>query len=115
MTPITAEQLQSMQDRNEGLLLINTLPEKDFGRTKIPGATNIPQDREDFVDRVEEAGGLHRAVVVYCASAACDSSTQAARKLEQAGFNKVFDFEGGHEEWRQYQQKAPAHAAASGR
>jgi rhodanese-related sulfurtransferase len=113
MTPITAEQLQSMQDRNRDLILINTLSADDFEATKIPGAINIPQDEEGFVDQVERrAGGRDKTLVVYCASPECESSSQAARKLEKAGFEKVFDFEGGFQAWQQSQQNAPAHATA---
>lgn len=114
MTPITAEQLRSMRDRNEDLVLINTLPSEEFEETKIPGAVSIPQDDENFVERVEaEAGGQDKAVVVYCANAECESSTHAAHKLERAGFEMVFDFEGGFQAWEQEEQNAPSHASAS--
>lgn len=113
MTPITVEQLQSVQDRNSDLLLVNTLSAEDFEETKIPGAVNIPQEADEFVDTVERrAGGKDATVVVYCASAECQSSTEAARKLERAGFEKVFDFEGGYAAWRQSRDNAPGHATA---
>lgn len=113
MTPITAEQLRSMQDRNEDLVLINTLSPGSFEQMKIAGAINVPQDHDDFVDRVESlAGGRDKTVVVYCASAECQSSAKAAEKLEKAGFEKVFDFEGGYEAWEQHEQNAPSHASA---
>lgn len=113
MTPITVDQLRSMQDRNTDLILINTLPAESFEETKIAGAVNIPQDQEDFIDRVEQTvGGRGKTLVVYCADAECQSSTHAAHKLEHAGFDKVFDFEGGYQAWRQSEQNAPGHATA---
>jgi rhodanese-related sulfurtransferase len=113
MTTVTAEQLRSMQQRNGELLLVNTLSPESFVKTKIPGAVNIPQNRKDFVNRArDEAGGLEKTIVVYCASAECDSSHQAAQKLEQAGFQKVFDLAGGYEAWKEHQAAAPAHASA---
>ena len=116
MTSITADQLRAIRDRNDDFLLVNTLAPEHFDKTKIPGAINIPQDQDDFAKRVKkEAGGKDATIVVYCASAECDSSTAAAQKLEQAGFKKVFDFEGGYKAWQQHEASAPAHASASAR
>ena len=102
MNTLTAKQLKEMLDRKEDFLLINTLDEKDFAKTRIPGSINIPQSKENFVQRVEEeAGQKDRTIVVYCASEQCESSPKGAKKLEDAGFSNVFDFEAGAEGWRQ--------------
>jgi len=102
MRTLTADQLRELKDRNEDFLLINTLDEKHFEKTKIPGSMNIPQSRDDFAQRVEqEAGGRDKMVVVYCANEACDSSPSAAKKLEAAGFTNVYDFESGAEGWKE--------------
>lgn len=101
MQTITAEELKQKKERGEDFLLINTLSEEDFEVTHIPDAINIPQESDDFVQRVEQrAGSKDKPIVVYCARTACDSSRYAAEKLEAAGFRNVFDFEGGAEEWK---------------
>lgn len=88
------------QDRHPKL--INTLPEESFAETRLPKSVNIPLDRDDFVDRVEkEIGARNQPVVVYCASADCDSSSKAAHKLEEAGFTNVMEFEGGAKGWQE--------------
>lgn len=102
MKTIAARDLRKMRDADEEFLLVNTLPTEDFQQTKIPGAINLPQDASDFVTRVEQqAGGKNRTVVVYCASAQCDSSTRGADKLQNAGFTSVYDFADGYEGWQQ--------------
>lgn len=101
MKKIDAEQLKEMRGKNQELLLVNTLGEENFGKTKIPGAVNVPQSDDDFVDRVEQlAGSKDKAVIVYCANTECDSSKHAAEKLEQAGFGEVYDFEAGAQGWK---------------
>ena len=101
MQTLTAEQLKGMQDQNEDFLLINTLDEGSFPQTHIPDSMNIPQSKDDFVQRVEEEAGEKSAkIVVYCASEQCKSSTEAAEKLEEAGFSYVYDFEGGAKGWQ---------------
>ena len=102
MQKLTATQLDRVKQQGKKFLLVNTLDESKFDQTKIEGAVNIPQQSDDFVDRVEQqAGGKDQPVVVYCASTECSSSTQAAEKLEQAGFSNVYDFEAGVEGWKE--------------
>lgn len=102
MQGISAEQLKQMQSRDEDFLLVNTLDEEHFLKTRIPGAVNIPQSSDDFAAEVEQkAGGKSKPVVVYCANQQCDSSSKAAQKLEAAGFAVVLDFESGAEGWQQ--------------
>lgn len=100
MNTINAQQLHSMIDRNEDFFLINTLDEEHFPKTKISGAINVPQSHDDFVERVEqEVGSKDQKIVTYCASQHCNSSSQAAQKLEQAGFTNVHVFKGGAQGW----------------
>jgi rhodanese-related sulfurtransferase len=102
MKTVTAQDVKKMRDAGEKFLLVNTLPAENFEKTKIPGAVNIPQDQSDFAERVEsQAGGKDNTIVVYCARKDCDSSSQGAAKLEQAGFVDVYDFEEGAEGWQQ--------------
>ena len=109
MQTITTRQLKQMQQRDPELTLVNTLPEEHFEQTRVPGAINIPLDSEDFAARVEQqAGGREQTVIVYCASAQCNSSEKAAKKLEQAGFTSVLDYQGGAEAWQN--EEADAHA-----
>jgi rhodanese-related sulfurtransferase len=100
MNTLNAKQVKQLRDEDEDFLLINTLDEEQFPKTKIPGSINIPQSHADFVDRVErEAGDKDKTIVVYCASVDCSSSPQAALKLEGAGFTNVYDFEAGAKGW----------------
>ncbi len=105
MRTITAHELKHFWDRGEDFLLVNTLPAGHFSQTKIPGAVNIPQDSADFADRVLEASGSkEKTIVVYCAHRECDSSTQGAKQLLDAGFEDVWDFEDGFRGWEEFQK-----------
>jgi rhodanese-related sulfurtransferase len=106
MQSINQRELQEKQKSIADVTIINTLSEKDFETTKIPGSINVPQKSDDFVERVSAAvmNKKESEIVVYCASKQCDSSTQAAQKLESAGFENIFDYEGGFQDWQQAQQ-----------
>ena len=102
MKAIDAKELKKMLAKRPHPPLVNTLPRDYFSKTRIPDAVNIPQDQDDFVERVEiAAGGRDQPVIVYCASQECDSSEQAAEKLEHAGFSQVYDFEAGAQGWQE--------------
>lgn len=108
MKTITTRDLETLKNRNGNFTLVNTLSADAFEKTKIPGSVNIPLESGDFVARVEQAaGGKDQPVVVYCASASCDSSEKAAKKLEAAGFNNVSRYTDGFAAW---QQEAGTHA-----
>lgn len=108
MQTITTQQLKSMQQNDEDLVLINTLPKDKFSQTKIPGAQNFPQDAPDFAVQVENASGDKDAkVVVYCGSEECDSSSKGATKLEKAGFTNVCVYKAGAKGWQQESADEP--------
>ena len=46
-------------------------------------------------------GKKDKPIVVYCASTTCDASPKAARRLNEAGFSKVYDYEGGVKAWKE--------------
>ena len=102
MKTIETNELKALLDKNEDVLLVNTLAAESFEKTRIPKAINIPLDDDDFVARVErEAGGKDRPVVVYCASQQCNSSEKAAEKLQNAGFTAIIDYAGGVKAWQE--------------
>ena len=106
MKAIETNVLTALLDKNEDVVLVNTLATDSFERTRIPKSVNIPLDANDFVTRVEKlAGGKNKPVVVYCANEQCDSSEKAAEKLENAGFTQVIDFAGGFQAWQEGEAK----------
>ena len=102
MQTLTTDQLKQMREANEDFELINVLPAEMYRKQHIAGSDNIPVDEDDFVQGVEQkAGGKNRKVVVYCANTECDASPTAAKKLEDAGFTNVLDYEGGTAAWKE--------------
>jgi rhodanese-related sulfurtransferase len=114
MKMLSNEEFKHFRESGEQFTLLNVLPAGDFEKTKIPGAVSVPVDEPDFVDRVSKMiGKKEEPVVTYCANEQCPASTQAAEKLEKAGFTDVYDFKGGFEAWSHAEKtepsKKPAH------
>lgn len=100
MKELTVESVQSELEKQPRPVLVNVLSASSFEKRHIPGSVNVPLEADDFVAKVDElVGGRGKPVVVYCASESCDASPKAAKKLESAGFENVFDFTGGVDAW----------------
>lgn len=101
MQALTTSEFKEMTQKQKEMDIINVLPSDAFKKGHIPGSVNIPAEAADFENKVASLVGDKTApVVVYCASAECDASPKAARRLEQAGFKNVYDFEAGLQGWK---------------
>jgi rhodanese-related sulfurtransferase len=85
------------ETRREGYALVNVLDPEQFRDQHIPHSINIPSDRLDEFERRFEKD---KKIVVYCASAECPASEEVANALVERGFEQVYDFEGGLDDWR---------------
>lgn len=102
MQLIDREALKRAIDNGANFTLINVLSEEQFRKEHIEGSQNVPVVSPDFEKKVEWlTGARDKPLVVYCASAECTASKEAAEKLEKAGFEKVRAYEGGMKEWKE--------------
>jgi rhodanese-related sulfurtransferase len=100
MQSLSAVRLKAMLDQGDDVQLIDVLPRVSFDKQHIPGALHASFYDDDFLERVEAlVDDKESTVVVYCVSASCNASAKAARKLVDAGYTNVLDFEGGVREW----------------
>ncbi|MGB3622294.1 MAG: rhodanese-like domain-containing protein [Ketobacter sp.] len=108
MKSISRRDLEAMHDDvHRDFLLVNVLPKDTFNRLHIRTSVNVPVDNASFETMMEYvAGSKHREIVLYCASFNCPASTEAAEKLEKAGFTSVYDYEGGTQDWMRHKSAA---------
>jgi len=108
MQAISKDDLKHMnKEEHRDFVLINFLDQEAFNKQHIRTSINIPYKNENFAQLVETvAGDKKRPIIVYCASHECNASPNAAKALEKAGFENVFDYEGGTQDW--YKQKEAA-------
>lgn len=94
---ISREELKEKMERGEEFFLVDTLAEKYYRHSHLPGALNLPLEQ---IDRAEEVLPEKRAeVVVYCMDPPCEISEKAAHKLEAMGYENVRHYDGGKEDW----------------
>jgi rhodanese-related sulfurtransferase len=81
-------------------IVLEALPRKYFDAGHIPTARALPLDElEKIVPAV--AADPDGAIVVYCASATCQNSHEAAKRLADLGYNNVAVYTGGKQDWKE--------------
>ncbi|HET7543426.1 MAG TPA: rhodanese-like domain-containing protein [Polyangiaceae bacterium] len=99
MNIITRDDLKTALETGMPVALLEALPEKYYRHGHLPGAQLFPHDRarELASDLVPEK---NRAIVIYCASATCQNSHQAARTLTELGYTNVRVYVEGKADWQ---------------
>ena len=89
------EELKAKLDRRERFQLVMTLDQRAFDQMHIPGSLHFNSVAEaiERLNRNEET-------VVYCSGKPCRSSIDAYVALRHAGFENLYRYSGGLEEWQ---------------
>lgn len=99
MQTISRDELKQWID-NDGPVLVEVLGEPVFRKFHLPGAINVPVG-EGFDEKIRQAvPEKDTPVVVYCLDAACQASPKAARRMEELGYTRVYDYAAGKEDWK---------------
>jgi len=99
---IGPEELKTMQEQKQHLLLIDTLPADHFTAVHLPGAVNACVYDMTFVSQVNAlCRDSDAPIVVYGSSSNSLDSRTAAEKLIADGYKDVTVLDGGIEHWRQ--------------
>ena len=100
MEPITRDELKCVLDSRKGVVLVEVIGPNTYREYHLPGAIRVPVD-EKFAQSIQMAiPDKSTFVVVYCLNYACTASPKAARKLDQLGYEKVYDYEAGKQDWK---------------
>ena len=78
-------------------IVFEALDKKYYDNGHIPTARILPPADIDRV--LSLVADKDQAIVLYCASAACQNSHQAAAHLEKQGYRNVAVYPGGKADW----------------
>ena len=99
MRTITRDELQKLMHDQLPPLIVDVLPLESFHKQHLPGALNIPFD-EHFDDHVRAmVSDMRRRLVVVCQTLDCTLSEEAARRLDELGYEDVLDYAAGMTDW----------------
>jgi len=97
---VTAEEMKSILEL-EDVQLVDVRSEKEFEEEHIVNSQNIDFNSPTFDEDISKLD-KEKPVILYCKGGT--RSAKCAKKLKEAGFEKVYDLEGGISKWRHSNQ-----------
>lgn len=95
MKVINTEQLKNKLNRSDNFKLVMTMNQWAYDRMHIPGTLHFNNLQEAMTHLTPDD-----EIVVYCSTKWCHQSIDAYLSLRSHGYNKVYRYAGGLEEWR---------------
>lgn len=97
--PIARPDVQRLVEAGTGTV-VEVLSAAAFDQGHLPGALHL--DLENLEQSAPAVLPDQSATVVtYCASATCQNSADAARRLEALGYTGVHEYAAGKQDWEQ--------------
>jgi rhodanese-related sulfurtransferase len=88
---------------NPDFVILDARNAEDYAEARIGNAINIfPYDGTDVIFAKAQKLPTDKKIVVYCDGGNCDSSHKLAEFLDQLGFDKVYIYTGGWEDWTKH-------------
>lgn len=95
---ITREKIKERMDNSQPITLVEALPALYYDAEHLPGAINIPHD--EIRDKADSMlPDKEDCIVVYCANTPCPNSKIAANTLQQIGYQHVYEYVEGKQDW----------------
>ncbi|MBT8377025.1 MAG: rhodanese-like domain-containing protein [Bacteroidia bacterium] len=95
-TLITADEMLDILQIEDAQLVDVRTPE-EFNKAHIKDAQNIDYNSPTFDEDISKIDKT-KPVIVYCKSG--NRSAKCSKKLQKAGFTKVYDLQGGISKWK---------------
>ncbi|WP_223550981.1 rhodanese-like domain-containing protein [Aestuariivivens sp. NBU2969] len=93
---VTQEEMEALL-QNKGVQLVDVRTPEEYSEGFIPGAINIDFLSPTFLEDIESLD-KEKPIIVYCQSGG--RSGKCSKKLEEAGFKKIYDLQGGYSKWK---------------
>jgi rhodanese-related sulfurtransferase len=93
---VTAAEMQSILEL-EDVQLVDVRTPKEYDEIRISNSQNIDFQSPTFDEDISKLD-KEKPVILYCRSGA--RSAKCAKKLKDAGFEKIYDLQGGISKWK---------------
>jgi rhodanese-related sulfurtransferase len=96
---IDADELIKLANKYKDLLIIDARIRSDRKQGFIPGSVSLPDTETDCASLAGVIPSKHSEVVFYCNGTKCRRSDHAVAIAVGCGYDRVYWFRGGIEEW----------------
>ncbi|MDG4714522.1 MULTISPECIES: rhodanese-like domain-containing protein [Winogradskyella] len=93
---VTAEEMQSILEL-EDVQLVDVRTPEEYNEERIANSQNIDYNSPTFDEDIAKLDKA-KPVILYCKGGG--RSAKCAKKLKDAGFQKIYDLEGGISKWK---------------
>ncbi|EDP71713.1 thioredoxin [Flavobacteriales bacterium ALC-1] len=93
---VTAEEMESILEL-EDVQLVDVRTPKEYDEIRIANSQNIDFQSPTFDEDITKLD-KSKPVILYCKSGR--RSAKCAKKLKEAGFEKIYDLDGGISKWK---------------
>jgi len=101
MKTIDGKRMKELLDRKQACA-VDVDSKIDFKKSHILGATNIPYNEKNFIQKVEQSFIKKNENVVLCASKKlAPQLNKLGQELESAGFENVYQYQAGPADWKE--------------
>ena len=97
ISPVQAQALIQRNTENPNFILLDVRTPQEFSTGHIKGALNINFSAPDFASKIDELN-KSATYLVYCKVGG--RSGKAMQVMQEKGFKKVFNIEGGIDKWQ---------------
>lgn len=98
MQTINRELIKESLAQRDPMVLVEALSERYFNDAHLPGAIQINYDEVD-AKAAQLLPDKSAKIIVYCSNLSCANSGKAAIHLAQLGYNNVFKYAEGKQDW----------------
>ena len=98
-TKVSAEELITLVEKNPKLVIIDSRKASDLDKGFIEGAIGLPNTDTNAASLAKIVPTKTTPIVFYCNGIHCGRSVKAADIAKAEGYNKIYWFRGGMEEW----------------
>ncbi|HZD25759.1 MAG TPA: rhodanese-like domain-containing protein [Alphaproteobacteria bacterium] len=100
MDRIDRDELKRMMDE-DAVAVIEVLDSEYYRKFHLPQAINVPLSG-DFDREIQQVvRDKSQPVAVYCMDEDCPASPQAADRMEELGYSRVYDYVEGKMGWKE--------------
>ncbi len=99
-TVVDANELKTMMEEQDNLIVIDSRGGKYFDGELIKGAVQLSAKETDADSLKMIVADKDQPIVFYCSNVDCPASQVAAVKAQKIGYSSLYKYPGGIEDWR---------------
>jgi len=100
-TKVSAEDIPGLFEKHDNLVIIDARIEKDRKGGHIEGSISLPDVKTTQQSFAAVVPDKATPILVYCNGIKCGRSVKSAKNAVDWGYQKIYWFRGGWEEWIQ--------------